>query len=89
MDRRSRAMFDLSQGKKPKKEDDYQFDLEAELKDPAKLRARKEQVEERINQLKGILRTGGDKKSFDLAQTLLHGYLAVQKVMQRVNRKMF
>ena len=81
-------MFDLSQGKKPKG-DDYTFDLEEELKDPSKLRARKEQVEERINQLKNFLRQGGDKKSFDHAQTLLHGYLAVQKVMQRVNRKMF
>ncbi len=68
---------------------DYYFDLEEDLKDPGKLKAMKEQVEERINQLKGLLRQGEDKKSFDEAQTLLHGYLATQKVLQRVNRKTF
>ena len=48
-----------------------------------------EQVEERILQLKSMLRQGDDKKAFEQAQTLLHGYLAVQKVIQRVNRKLF
>ncbi len=79
----------MESDKKKKKVADYSFDLEQDLKDPAKLRATKEQVEERISQLKGMLREGGDKKSFDQVQTLLHGYLAVQKVIQRVNRKMF
>ena len=63
------------------------FDLEKDIKDPGKTRAIKEQVEERINQLKALLRQGGEQKEFDEAQTLLHGYLAIQKVMQRVNRK--
>lgn len=80
-------MFGMDSGKKKKVE--YSFDLEQDLKDPGKLRATKEQVEERINQLKGMLRQGEDKKSFDQIQTLLHGYLAVQRVIQRVNRKMF
>lgn len=80
-------MFGMDSGKK--KSVEYSFDLEQDLKDPGKLRATKEQVEERINQLKGMLRQGEDKKSFDQIQTLLHGYLAVQRVIQRVNRKMF
>ncbi len=82
-------MFGMDSGKKKKKAAEISFDLEQDLKDPGKLRAMKEQVEERITQLKGILRHGEDKKVFDQAQTLLHGYLAVQKVIQRVNRKMF
>lgn len=82
-------MFGMESGKKKKKVADYTFDLEQDLKDPGKLRALKEGVEEKINQLKGMLRHGEDKQSFDQIQTLLHGYLAVQKVIQRVNRKMF
>ncbi|MEZ5315313.1 MAG: DUF5398 family protein [Chlamydiales bacterium] len=66
---------------------DYSFDLEEELKDVGKLRALKEQIEERISQLKILLRKGENKKKFDQSQTLLHGYLALQKVVQRVNRK--
>jgi hypothetical protein len=81
-------MFGMDSGKK-KQVAGYSFDLEQDLKDPGKLRAMKEKIEERINQLKGQLRLGEDKKSFDQVQTLLHGYLAVQKVIQRVNRKMF
>lgn len=83
------AMFGMESTKKKKKATDYSFDLENELKDPGKLRALKEKVEARIQQLKALLRTGEDKKTFDQAQTLLHGYLAVQKVIQRINRKMF
>jgi len=80
-------MFGMESGKK-KKMTEFTFDLEADLKDPGKLRAIKEQVEARIAQLKSILRSGGDQKEFDQVQALLHGYLAVQKVMQRVNRKL-
>lgn len=75
--------------KQKKKVTDYSFDLENDLKDAGKLRALKEKIEERIQQLKTMLRQGEDKKSFDQTQTLLHGYLAVQKVIQRINRKLF
>lgn len=81
-------MFGMESGKK-KKVAEYSFDLEEELKDPGRIRALKEKVEERIQQLKTMLRQGEDKKTFDQTQTLLHGYLAVLKVIQRVNRKMF
>lgn len=76
-------------GNKKGKVAEYSFDLENDLKDPGKLRALKEQIEERIQQLKNMLRQGEDKQTFDQTQTLLHGYLAAQKVIQRVNRKMF
>ena len=79
-------MFGMESGKQ-KKVTDFLFDLETDIKDPGKLRAMKEQIEARIAQLKGMLRSGAEQKDFDKVQTLLHGYLAVQKVMQRVNRK--
>ncbi len=82
-------MFGMQSDKKKNKVADYSFDLEEDLKDPGKLRAMKEQVEVRISELKKMLREGKDQKSFDQTQTLLHGYLALQKVMQRVNRKMY
>ncbi len=82
-------MFGMEKDKKRNKAADYSFDLEEDLKDPGKLRAAKEQIEERIVQLKTMLRQGEDKQSFDQTQTLLHGYLALQKVIQRVNRKIF
>lgn len=82
-------MFGMESDKKKKKVADYSFDMEEDLKDPGKLRAIKQQIEERVSQLKTMLRQGEDKKSFDQTQTLLHGYLALQKVIQRVNRKMF
>ncbi len=81
-------MFGMESGKKKGKLPETQFDLEVDLKDPGKLRATKEQIEERITQLKTLLRQGKDKQTFDEAQTLLHGYLAAQKVIGRVNRKM-
>lgn len=82
-------MFGMESDKNKSAVAEFSFDLEAELKDPGKLRAHKEQIEERILQLKSALRQGEDKKSFDEMQTLLHGYLALQKVVQRTNRKMF
>lgn len=82
-------MFGMESGEKKSKVADYFFDLELDLKDPGKLRAMKEQVEERVAQLKTMLRQGEEKKDFEQTQTLLQGYLSLQKVIQRVNRKMF
>jgi hypothetical protein len=81
-------MFGMGSDKKKKKVE-YSFDLEQDLQDPGKLRATKEQIDARITELKTILRQGEDKKKFDEIQTLLHAYLAAQKVIQRVNRKLF
>lgn len=72
--------------KKTPKPTAVEFDLEKDIKDPVKLKASKEIVTKRIAMLKGALRQGEDKKSFADAQALLHGYLAVQKVIQRAAR---
>lgn len=73
--------------KKKKKVADWDFDLEVELKDPAALKKRKNEIAERITNLKNKMRSGGDKQSFDDAQVLLHGYLATEKVIERMSRK--
>lgn len=80
-------MFDASKEKKKvKKTTEWNFDLENDLKEPANVKKLKTDIDQRIGDLKTLLRSGGDKKTFDDAQTLLHGYLAVQKVLQRIGR---
>lgn len=79
-------MFELGKSKKKGTVEEWNFDLENDLKNPTSLKKTKEQVEQRVQSLKGLLRSGGDKKTFDDAQALLHGYLAVQKVIGRVGR---
>jgi len=79
-------MFDLGKQKKgiiP----EYQFDVENDFKDPTKRKARKEQIATRVQQLKGMLRQGDDKELFDKTQTLLHGNLALKKVLERSQAK--
>lgn len=79
-------MFELGKGKKKGKSQEWNFDLENDLKTPEGMKKTKSQVEEAVASLKGMLRAGGDKKTFDDTQTLLHGYLAIQKVIARVGK---
>jgi hypothetical protein len=76
--------FSMEKGKK--KKEILEFDMEKDLKDPANVRAMKEKINGRVQELKAILRQGEDKKAFEETQTLLHGYLAAQKVIQRIGR---
>ncbi len=69
-----------------KKAPEMAYDLESDLKDPAKLKATKERVEGEVQKLKSALRAGGDKAEFEAGQVLLQGYLAVQKVIGRIAR---
>lgn len=80
-------MFGMKKESSGEPVDAFKFDLEVDLEDPGALRAKKEEVEMRVLQLKKLLREGGDKETFENAQTLLHAYLAVQKVLERINRK--
>jgi hypothetical protein len=74
-------------GKKKGNVQEWEFDLEKQVANPGEKKKIKETMDQRILQLKTILRQGEDKKTFDDAQTLLHGYLAVQKVIQRIGSK--
>lgn len=71
---------------KKKKADDWVFDLENDAKHPIKSKEIKDKISSCIQDLKTILRQGEDKKLFDETQVLLNGYLAAQKVIQRVQR---
>ena len=63
-----------------------EFDLEKESKDPQKLRAMRERVETRTQQLKQDMRAGTTRQQFDTTKVLLEGYVAASKVLDRLNR---
>ncbi len=81
-------MFGLGKEKKGPAFGEWEFDLEKELKDAGAMRKQKEEINQRTQELKTMLRQGEDQKSFDETQTLLHGYLAAQKVIGRIGRKL-
>jgi hypothetical protein len=72
--------------KKPK--GPFEFDLEKDLKeDPAKAKQMLKVIEEKIQEIKGILRQGAESEDFDKYGILLHGYAALQKVLTKVINK--
>ena len=72
--------------KKPKAP--FEFDLEKDLKtDPNKTRELLKAVEARIHEIKGFLREGTATENFDNFGVLLHGYAALQKVLNKVANK--
>lgn len=76
-------MFDLD--KKP--DEPFAFDLEADMKkDPEKAKAMLDDVHERMNELKNMLRAGAETDDFDEYGVLLHGYAALERVLKRINR---
>ena len=77
-------MFELE--KKPR--EPFQFDLESDLKkDPQKAKELLKEVDERIGQLKNMLRQGAENEDFDEYGVLLHGYAALQRVLKRIIEK--
>lgn len=66
---------------------ELEYDLEVECKNPAALRKRREAINEKVQLLKNMLRTGDDQKAFNEAQVLLHAYLAAQKVVDRIEAR--
>jgi hypothetical protein len=64
------------------------FDLETDLKkDPAKAKKTMKDVEATIFELKNLLRQGADTGDFDDYGVLLHGFTALQKVLNRALKK--
>lgn len=64
------------------------FDLEKDMQDLYKAQEIQSGVQEKAQKITATLREGLDKESFEKHQTLLAGYLALQKVLGRINRKM-
>lgn len=75
-------MFGLENQKK-KKIEPFVFDLEKEWKDAKMHREMKQRVENRIQRIKAILKSGERKEEFDQFGVLLHGYTSLLKVMSR------
>lgn len=79
-------MFGLEDQKK-KKNEDFVFDLEKDLKNAKRQQEIKKLVESRIQKIKEILRGGENKEEFDQFGVLLHGYTSLLKVMARFSAK--
>ncbi|MBS0626186.1 MAG: DUF5398 family protein [Verrucomicrobia bacterium] len=63
----------------------FAFDLEKEIKDkPNRGKEIMAKIEERIHDIKKLLREGQNEKDFDKLGVLLHGYAALQKVLKKV-----
>jgi hypothetical protein len=69
--------------KKPLKT--FEFDLEKDLKkDPTKVRELLKNTEAKINEIKSQLREGKKGPELDNLGVLLHGYTALQKVLNKL-----
>lgn len=77
-------MFGLNGGKKGKKEEEFLFDLEVDMQDPKKEKELRGQIEEKIQLLKTILRSGESKENFERFGTLLLAYVSILKVIDRI-----
>jgi len=75
-------MFGLEDQKK-KKNEEFIFDLEKDLKAAKKNLELKKKIENKIQRLKEVLRGGENKEEFDKFGVLLHGYTSLLKVMSR------
>lgn len=80
-------MFGLEGNKKKKVVEEFNFELEKELKDPKKAKELKDKIEGRIQKIKEALRTGDDKEEYDRFGLLLLGYNSLLKVMSRFGAK--
>jgi hypothetical protein len=75
-------------GLEKKSQQTFEFDLEKDLKsDPSKIREILKTADEKIQELKGALRQGAGSQDFDNFGVLLHGYAALQRVLNRIATK--
>lgn len=75
-------------GLEKKQKELFEFDLEQELKsNPEKKKELEKEINNRIQEIKTLLRSGTDTKDFDEYGVLLHGYSALLKVLTRVPQK--
>jgi len=76
-------MFGLEGQKKKKPVEEFVFELEKEFKIPAKHKEIKDKVEQRLQRIKDLLRSGENQDQFDRLGLLLHGYNSLIKIMSR------
>lgn len=74
-------------GLEKKPNERFSFDLEKELKEnPSRGKEILSKVEEKIQEIKTILREGTNEKDFDRLGILLQGYASLQKVLKKVTK---
>lgn len=74
--------------KTEQKKKDLVFDLEKEIVcDPSNYNTLKEKIQKRVQQLKTALRSGVEKDNFDRYGLLLHGFVSLKKVLERVSKE--
>ena len=62
----------------------FAFDLEKEIKEkPSRGKEIMTKVDEKVHEIKKLLREGQNEKEFDRLGVLLHGYAALQKVLKK------
>ncbi|MCK4934047.1 MAG: DUF5398 family protein [Simkaniaceae bacterium] len=76
-------MFGLEK-RKDKGNDPFKFDLEDDLKDKKKREEIKATVGSHMQDVKSSLKEGTAPEDFDKCGVLLHGYAALQKVIENV-----
>lgn len=73
-------MFSFEKKKTP----DVPYDLEKEWKNPSKASAWRKKIDERVEELKSMIRKGNSPEEFRELEVLLQGFLALKKIMNRV-----
>jgi len=80
------SMYGL-QNKKDKAPPPVLFDLEVDLKSPKKRRELIERIDARMGQIRTHLRAGETKETYGDLVTILNGYLALLRVLNRFDLK--
>lgn len=65
----------------------FSFDLEKQIKsNPAHAKLLIDQTEQKIHDIKKVLREGTNETDFDKLGILLHGYTSFQKILKKVTK---
>ncbi len=76
-------MFGLEK-RKDNGNEPFKFDLEQDLKDKGKRKDIKLTIDSHMSEVKSALKKGTAPENFDKCGVLLHGYAALQKVIENV-----
>lgn len=83
-------MYGMESGGNKKKPENKQkkelvFELEKDIvSDPENYKALRNKAKDRVQSLKTALRSGTSKENFDKYGRLLHGYVALKKVIEKI-----
>jgi Family of unknown function (DUF5398) len=79
-------MFGLEKKKQGGRPEEETFELEVEMQSSTKHKEMEKKIDLRIQEVKKLLRDGGDQEVVDDLGLVLHGYAALKKVIGRLGR---